>query len=211
MKKSILKLATSLVCVAVSTTAILAQNGDAKTETPSKSESIEITIDKKPKKEVRHRDHIFKMDVVNWFNMSYENKIGRDASLLVSGGVFEKTRGFSYTRPQNWQLDLSYRRYFGKDNDLEGIYLGPLVRYSEQNYVLSSNNEQFYRYQTAGLGLTVGYQLVTCGGFTLDANYKTTYNPYINRTNGSTVLGDNTIEGNPRRYGQWGLSLGYAF
>jgi hypothetical protein len=134
----------------------------------------------------------------------YERKMSDNLSLQLgvayTGLKLEETKfsGFS-TTPE--------LRYYPKANALNGLYLGPFLRY--QNY---SVQDEFSKgtYSSFGGGAVIGRQWVYKSGFTLDLFFGPSYNS--GKFKAEDGSGEPEISGGIDGFGiRTGIAIGFGF
>ncbi len=134
----------------------------------------------------------------------YERKMNDKMSLQLgvayTGLRFDETKfsGFS-TTPE--------LRYYPKANALNGLYLGPFLRY--QNYSVKDDSNKG-TYSSFGGGAVIGRQWVYKSGFTLDLFFGPSYN--AGRFKAEDGSGEPDISGGIDGFGlRTGLAIGFGF
>ena len=99
-------------------------------------------------------------------NVSYEHAVGENHSVQL-GAFYSgfKTGDFKYA---GWGISPEYRIYFaGAREALNGVYVGPFVRYQNYSIGLKSTDDKT-TFSSIGGGATIGWQKAYPSGFVLD-------------------------------------------
>lgn len=120
--------------------------------------------------------HGISVDLINYVSLQYEQSFSEKQSWTLTMRV----KGLT-DYPLILKSDLGYRYYFADHKQpLGGTFIGAMVRNRYYRYeTIASNNFTSNAY---GLGLKMGYQLVTRSGFLAEFSYGYVHYLFINET-----------------------------
>lgn len=141
-------------------------------------------------------------------NIAYERAISENSSIQL--GVFYSGLNISGLHYSGLGITPEMRFYVaGHKEALNGIYVGPFVRYQSFNLKDKDNDEEA-KFTSFGGGAVIGWEKTWQSGFVLDIFLGPAYNK--GKVKQQTGPGDFDVSGSIDGFGlRTGITLGFAF
>ena len=141
-------------------------------------------------------------------NVAYERAVSENQSFQI--GFFYTGVKISDLKYSGLGITPEYRVYFaGNKQALNGVYVGPFVRYQSFTLKTSDNNSEA-KYSSFGGGAVIGWEKTWGSGFVLDLFVGPQYNKgKIKEKSGNETI---DVAGSIDGFGlRTGVALGFAF
>jgi hypothetical protein len=141
-------------------------------------------------------------------NIAYERAISENSSIQL--GVFYSGVSISDLKYTGLGITPEYRIYFaGNRQALNGVYVGPFVRYQSFTIKEKSSNSEA-KFTSFGGGAVIGWEKTWASGFVLDLFAGPAYNS--GKVKEKSGTSDFDVAGSIDGFGlRTGITLGFAF